>query len=144
MEIERPEWQDAKEFIEPGGSLCDIYVKGTTTSDWNEFLKMVMLGPWQFEYLKEGKSVALPVNAIPFAAEFDHLLTVRVGPARVNCHFFTDDEIEVDIDPWEVRCETDFRALIDFMRALGRAVGKVVSLGGEIDREHPFVVVTPE
>src|SRR5262245_25635206 len=59
------------------------------------------------------------------------LLSVNVGNLLVNCHFFTVDEIELDISPREVKGERELEDLFDFLRRLCRILNKQTVLTPE-------------
>jgi hypothetical protein len=46
----------------------------------------------------------------------------------INCHFFTEQEIELDLDPREVNSEERLNSLFRFMKVLGKHLGKEVIL----------------
>ena len=50
-----------------------------------------------------------------------------MGMATLNCHFFTEDEVEFDLDPREMKPEL-LGTLVDFFRLLGEATTKPVLL----------------
>lgn len=59
------------------------------------------------------------------------------------CHFFTPDEIEFDIDPRAIDSQAQCERLVDFIRALGQAVGKAVLLTPENAPEYPYLRYDP-
>jgi hypothetical protein len=50
-----------------------------------------------------------------------------MGDATVNCHFFSEDEIEFDLDPRDMNAEL-LPLLLDFLTVLGKATNKLVVL----------------
>ncbi len=56
---------------------------------------------------------------------------MRTGRLSINCHFFTTEEIEFDIDPREITGESDFQALTEFMRFVGLKLSRRVALTPE-------------
>src|SRR5437870_3610574 len=96
-------WRDVEDDFRWDGALCDIYVHGTTLLDWKAFLTFVRTGSYKYRFEVAEKESAIPESpALLFTSDCTRLLSVFVGGIRVNCHFFTPDEIELDIDPREV------------------------------------------
>lgn len=52
---------------------------------------------------------------------------VHMGSTTLNCHFFTDEEIEFDLDPSDMRPEL-LPDVLSFLKILGRATSKPVIL----------------
>jgi len=50
---------------------------------------------------------------------------------RVNCHFFTREEIELDIEPSEVDSEARCLSLLAFIKGIAERVGKDVIMTPE-------------
>src|SRR5262245_64131257 len=88
---------------------------------------------YTFEYKLDDDAVALPERAATiFERENSRsLLSVNVGNLLLNCHFFTVDEIEFDLDPREVKVEGDLEELFDFLRRLCRISNKQTALRSE-------------
>ncbi len=59
------------------------------------------------------------------------LASYRLGKQRLNCHFFTEEEIEFDLDPRDVDGPAEADRLLCFLGALGRATAKEVRLTAE-------------
>jgi hypothetical protein len=66
-----------------------------------------------------------------------------VGNVRLNCHFFIDSEIEIDIDPSEVETATDHDGVLKFLESLGRALGKPAILTPENEIQTPIISFDP-
>jgi len=47
---------------------------------------------------------------------------------QLNCHFFQNDDIELDLDPREVTGQAQLDALLEFMRDIGRTTSASVVL----------------
>ncbi len=85
-------------------------------------------------YTDKGEATPLPQTAAQVFGGRDSVLSylgVRVGGLLFNCHFFTDEEIEFDLDPREVKGQDTLDAVLTFMRGIGQAVGKRVILTPE-------------
>jgi hypothetical protein len=62
----------------------------------------------------------------------------------INCHFFSKEEIEFDIDPKDVTEQSDLDALCEFMRMVGKVVGKPTILTPENFQDKPIILFNPE
>ncbi len=139
-------WETARKEFEFDGSWKDIYVFQTTMSDWQHMLNTVRQSQYQVEYFRGGQPTQFPIDAIdafPLDGESDRLLSVKFAGVLANCHFFGDGEIEFDIDPREVKGQTELDALFGFMRMLADAVGKEVVLTPENFREAIIFRIRP-
>ena len=59
------------------------------------------------------------------------VLSIWLGGVQLNCHFFAEREIELDLDPRQITSEESFNALRQFMEPLADAL------------QHP-ILLTPE
>ena len=127
-------WEKVRKEFEFDGSWRDIYIFETTMSDWQRMLNAVRRVPHHVEYFRGGQPTEFPVEAIdafPLDGECDRLLSVSFAGLLANCHFFSTEEIEFDIDPREVKGQSELDALFGFMRMLADAIGKEVVLTPE-------------
>jgi hypothetical protein len=125
------DWELVSADFEPDGALRDIYIHNTTIADWQAVIDAVTRYVPTLEYRIAGKTVAPPTDiSILLRAQADDLrcdLYVPMGKATLNCHFFTEDEVEFDLDPREMKPEY-LTTLVDFLRLLGEATAKPVLL----------------
>ena len=122
-----PTWTECSADFAPDGSLRDIYVENTTLSDWDRLLQWVRSSPLAFSFLHEGRPMPLPAAAgdvFALSGTAASILTIHLGALSLNCHFFSDDEIELDLDPRELTDERAFSALLGFVRGLGDALAR--------------------
>jgi len=113
------------------GALRDIYVLGTTIADWQAVWDMLREDAGRLTFAMDGTALEPPESvAEVFAHQGAHgfLASYRLGGVLLNCHFFTVEEIEFDLDPRDVDGPDDVAALAQFMAALGRATAKAVIL----------------
>ncbi|MFL5731924.1 MAG: hypothetical protein ACJ78Q_01885 [Chloroflexia bacterium] len=129
------------------GSWRDICVQGVAIADWQRVVDWLRAGPYPVEFLLGGEPAPLPADVSPLFAlsnEIGVLMSVDLEGTIANCHFFWHKEIEFDIDPRQVNSEEREEAIADFMRALGRAVGKDVILTPENWHRASFLRYDPE
>lgn len=115
------------------GSLRDIYVDSTTEQDWDAFLSFLREGEHPLSYSQDGEAAPVPTRASEALRDTScaHLLSIAVSGVIVNCHFFTADEIELDVAPGDVATQEALDGLLGFMRGIGDHLRKDVTLTAE-------------
>ncbi len=138
-------WDQVRSDLVWDGSWRDIYIKGTTLEDWNQLLSVVR-GTTQYQYWVDGELTPLPTVATNIFSTQRHvkLLSIWVGGVQLNCHFFAEGEIELDLDPRQVTSEESFDALRQFMEQLAIALQRSILLTPENLGEHPIAKYEPE
>ena len=140
------EWEDYKIEFEFDGSWRDIYVLNTTISDWQLLFEFLRSDVYEFSYTIDEEKTVLPILAkqiFDARQEFNPLLQVNLGSVVLNCHFFTDEEIEFDIDPREVQSERQAEAIFTFMRQIGQTLNKEVVFTPENLQDAPIFKFLP-
>ena len=147
--MDNPLWQTVREEFTFDGSWRDIYVLRTTIADWQRMLDAIRAARYTLVYFRNDERTELPGDAsevFPIPGECDRRLSVWVSDVQANCHFFTVEEIEFDIDPREVKGQQQLDDLFGFMRCLAESTGKEAVLTAEncpeivIFRVHPAQV----
>ena len=126
------DWDECKAAFYVDGSLRDIYIHNTTAADWNKFLTYT--STLKTSYSRQGEANQLPTQVTEIFEENDETsfgLVIELGKVKLNCHFFTVHEIELDIDPKEVTSQQDFDAVIDVFVGIGKSLDKDVVLTDE-------------
>lgn len=134
-------WDTCRQDFEPDGALRDIYVRGMTFENWRSFYG-VLRSTYNLEYSVEGTQQPLPTSveeALAAISSFP-MLRFRIGNVMVVCHFFTTDEIEMDIEPSEVTSQESLNDLLGLLRLVGDTLQKSVILSYESDEQHPFII----
>ncbi|KZK84855.1 hypothetical protein PsAD46_03410 [Pseudovibrio sp. Ad46] len=125
-------WKDAAQHFEIDGSLRDIIISGTTTSDWDKLISLsAEFG--RVSYERDGISAELPASASRLLNDKEHAHVFKVdlcGPVA-NTHFFIEDEIEFDIDPREIRSQATLHNVLSFCSKLSRALKRDVKITEE-------------
>ena len=128
------EWNKISADFEPDGSYRDIYIHETTLADWQLVIDAIRKEIPSFSVHTDGEPVEMPQDISNLfnlgPDDFRSSLYVGFGNGTLNCHFFTEDQIEFDLDPRDMNAEL-LPSLIDFMTILGTTVGKPVSLTHE-------------
>jgi hypothetical protein len=139
-------WETVKQEFAFDGSWLDIYVFDADFQAWQRVLDELRHARYELVYHRAGAVTELPTaaaDAFPADGQADRMLSVRFAGVQANCHFFTHDEIEFDIDPREVQGQSQLDALLAFMRCLSDATGKDAVLTPEncpeivVFRSHP-------
>ncbi len=136
------EWTKiAKDFDEWDGSLRDIYVLETTAADWDSMLARLCSFEPLPTFTVNGVAQEWPkqvARVFGIRDKNNPMLTVMVGAATLNCHFFCVNEIEFDLDPREITGPPQAEALASFMRLLSEATQKTVILCHE-NAQHAVI-----
>jgi hypothetical protein len=110
--------------------LRDAYVFGTTEDDWQRVLAALRSRRWPLAYTEDGEPTDIPSDVREiFNRGKARAVTWQIKPSReirVNCHFFTPDEIEFDFDPREILGQVQLDTVCEFVQMVGRAVQKAV------------------
>jgi hypothetical protein len=139
--MEGMDWKRYKGAFKPDGALRDVYVKDTSAKHWSQFHAFLLSGGYPLRYSRRGESAALPEDFVRLIGHRvqGHLLTIDLGGVLLNCHFFLEDEIELDFHPEDVTSAEDLGKVFSFMRALGEYLERPVILTPEnMDEEVWF------
>ncbi len=123
-----------EEAFDCEGSLRDIYVESISRDDWNKFLKLAKSDKYRPSFWINGGPALIPSNLNElFYPQMDAslLLEIDVSGVKLNCHFFLDNELELDLDPREVTSDEKAEAILAFMSQLGRVLGREVVMTAE-------------
>jgi hypothetical protein len=123
------------------GSLRDLYVKNVSFADWLTLLKVAKTYPVSI-HPADLDLFGRPTEDSLFT-DLTKLLAIDAGGVTICCHFFTPEEIELDIDPREVKGNEQVAAVFSFMHRLADALVKPVLLTPENAEDHPLLVVLP-
>lgn len=138
-------WDQARTWFEIDGALRDILVRDTVEADWDRLFEAVTEWGYQATWSVGGESIAAPESASAALSDPEPLLfSIQVGPASVNLHFFSVDEIEMDIDPREIQTPSAFEQIQGFISGVGQRLRKPVLLTHEGMHDPAFMVYDPE
>ena len=128
------EWTRCSHEFMPDGSLRDIYVRGTTIQEWEQFYQFLIKKGFMLTYSRSDRSVALlPHQAIDIFKDKNcvHTLTINLHGLLLNCHFFTEHELELDLDPKDINSRARLELILGFMQEIGRLLQKEVIMTPE-------------
>lgn len=130
-------WDDVKCFFDPDlmGTLPDVRVPGASVEDWQAVLDLVAAKGWKNQY-SEGQTVlpvprAEAVLSRPADAEYPELRVWPTPEVLAIFRFHADDEIDFDVDLWELQGQERLDVFCGFLREIGRLLGKPVLMDPE-------------
>ena len=140
-------WSIYKTEFSPDGSLRDICVFGTDINDWAKAAGIIASQRYGLEFRQKFTGRHFPEDLqglFPSSANEEFtLLSVDISGVLLNCHFFTQEQIEFDLDPAEVKSAEQLAKLFEFMYAVAGAVGKDVLMTPENEEQHPIFRCRP-
>jgi hypothetical protein len=107
----------------------------------------VLRTSYEFSYKIDGEPQQFPkgINEVFLVRESANpSVSFPVGKILVNCHFFSENEIEFDIDPRELISQTELDTLLMFLQQVGNAVHLPVILTPENGPKYPIISYEPE
>jgi hypothetical protein len=119
-----------------------VYVRGGGLSTWEASLRTLLAKGRAARYEVDGGTAPLPASAqaaLGMRPAQAPSLTVDVGGIVFACHFFGQDEVELDFSPAEVDSAERFAALLSVGQAIGEATGCDVVVTPENEREVAFL-----
>ena len=139
-------WERVAAEFERDGSLRDLNVYGVTLADWQRVLDGLRAAPWPLLFQIDSVPAELPHRVEEIFATKPRAapsLGVQVGSLRFNSFFFSDDVIDFDAAPGEVRDQVALDTFIGFMRWLGTTVEQPVGVSWEGMADKPFMRYEP-
>ena len=135
-------YKNAKEYLYSDGSWRDIYVFDTSRSDMNRFLNFVRPMLKEDSFSIDGEVSEVPTSyeeALKIRKEHACLLSIPVGASEINCHFFDDSELELDLVPEDYNNETQWKHLDLFLSELSKTLEKEVVLTPENQPDEIYI-----
>jgi hypothetical protein len=127
-------WDEVAPAFQWDGTWRDIYVLRTSSQTWAAFLACLKSWDYDIRYSEGGTEAPLPEAFEAPSRSWESaapLLVIRSAGVEFNCHFFSEDEIELDLDPRQVHGQEQLDALVLFMERIGRCVKQEVRLTAE-------------
>ena len=126
-------WTKYKNEFEWDGSLLDLYTLDIHISHWQRLIELLQ-GTYSTIFTADGNVTSMPkdvADIFHLREEKNVLMAIELDGIQINCHFFTEDEIEFDIDPREISTEEKATRLFEFMQIIGKTLQKEVILTPE-------------
>ncbi|MFT3995558.1 MAG: hypothetical protein QM660_14700 [Dysgonomonas sp.] len=138
MESLGKKWDELKDLIYYwDGSWRDLYIRNTNKEDWEKWVNYVnqnyIINWYNGKTGIEENQINYDVIKGYLDGEHDLCSSAQIfiGKIQINCHFFSESEIENDIDPREINSVEDHEKILKHMTDLSII----------LDKE---VIVTPE
>lgn len=115
-------YADVQEAFEPDGSWRDLYAFETTEVEWRKFLKAALESDWPTDLRVNDQATDQIEEAIATLRDTESWasMSIDVSGAILNCNFFTEDEIELDLSPEEIS-DANLKLLLEFIAMLANA-----------------------
>jgi len=142
-------WTELKEKVYYwDGSWLDIYILRTSLEDnekWTDYVNENYRIEW-FNALTQADENRISFDVIKefWNGNQDLCSTAKVfiDKVQINNHFFTDTEIENDIDPREINSMEDHERVIKYMTDLSKLLDKPLILTPENEQETILIIVS--
>lgn len=138
--------EQIKHYFYIDGSLRDIYVLDTCLTDWNDFLNYIVKSEYIYDIGLYRDNEIIDFKGLNITDLFnlkkEHFLTLsfRIDDVLICCHFFTIDEIELDVDPSNINLNR-VNSIVNFMKKLSIEINKEVILTPENTKEIELIKV---
>lgn len=139
------DWSHIAPHFYPDGGLRDIYILDTLIDDWARVWEVLSASD-ALAFDVDGVAHELPNDVREaFHLRSSHSVTAwyRLGKQQLNCHFFSEEEVEFDLHPRDVDGPAEAERLSQFLIMLGRATTKEVRLTEENEREAVIARYSP-
>ncbi|TYB60694.1 hypothetical protein FXF51_31310 [Nonomuraea sp. PA05] len=142
-------WDEVKDLFDPelNGALPDVVVEETTVEDWQALLDLVRARRWPHAYSVGGEpaelvsAAAMVVSAdgggVPELAVTPELHVRPIPEVLLIFRMYQPESIDFDVDLRELQGQERLNLLVDVLRAIGRHLGKSVSMSAEHSPGHP-------
>lgn len=70
-------------------------------------------------------------------------MSIDIGGISANCHFFVTSEIELDLNPKEIKGAAEHKSVLLFMAGIAESIGKPILLTPENDQNAPYLSYEP-
>lgn len=137
---------EISEDLAPDGALRDFYILETTAKDWDAFLQFVAGFGGAVSFEVDGQASPLPKSfeeGFKLRQEASVCLYVSIAKGGLACHFFTDQEIELDFRPNLFQSGPEWLELAAFLQGMVNAVGKPGIVTHENDQAGVIEVFEP-
>lgn len=135
------------EIIKDDGSYRDIYIHQIDLGDWEKLLLLTTQSGWKVKFLKDNEEADLKhfsaEKIFQMKKDVCFLLSINLEGIIINCHFFDENEIELDFTPSQIHTLDQTHAIFEFIRILSKFFNKNVFLAPENFIESPYLSISP-
>jgi hypothetical protein len=141
-------WGNIQWIFEEDGALRDIYVQNATISDWKKIVDLLN-SEYKLTFGVDQENMEPKIDfefvKTMFADETGELetksATIDVNGITTKCYFFLEDQIEFDINPIDIKSESELNVILDFMKSVSNKLERQVTLCGENTPEFPLIKI---
>ncbi|WP_139957800.1 hypothetical protein [Flavicella sediminum] len=127
------------------GSWRDIFILDTDRKDWKVFVDFINEKfdiKWFNENTQKTETKINFERLIDFwdkKIEWNNTANIYLDNIQINTHFFTENEIELDIDPREFNGINDHEKLMEFLTELSSRLNKRIKITPENHHEIELI-----
>jgi len=125
-------WKEvAQDWDDDDGTLRDVYIDGGYLEDWQRVVDAIRSRGWPSVYHEDNEVVAMPSRVTDICNRTEHTSCswrVEIRDKVVAVAYFWLDDMGFDFSTREVVGQEQFDAVCDFIRLVGAAAGKPVSV----------------
>jgi hypothetical protein len=118
----------------------------TQEADWQHVVDLIR-SRWPSSYSEDGERAPMPKSVGEIFRQHETAAVLwAITPSSgivINCHFFTTEEIEFDLDPKEILGQPQLDAVADFVEAIAHATEKLAIVCYENSPETAFMWFDP-
>ena len=129
---------DAAQHLYVDGSWRDIYALNASDAELNRFIAFIRPLLREDSFQVGGEVVQMPPTyreARNHSSDLVRFVSIPVGAGYLNCHFFCDDELELDFRPQDYNSPEQWIHLDGFLQGLSEAMQRelIVTLENQSD-----------
>ncbi|MDT3282964.1 hypothetical protein, partial [Shewanella scandinavica] len=129
------QWNEIKHEFEADGSLRDIYVENIEPEAWDQFIAEIKGSNYEIDFYHGDVKLELPGSLLLIKRlQETNPTTLCIWlpeKIQINCHFFVETEIELDVSPRDIQNENAYLQLVSFQVWLSESMKKEVKLTHE-------------
>jgi riboflavin biosynthesis pyrimidine reductase len=141
-------YESVQSELKSDGSLRDIYIYQANSDVWNNFISLVLGSEQNHEFWHGENKISMPTNFEEIKALQNTdptILKIFIeGGVQLNCHFFTEEEIEMDVTPNEIGEKSKFNSLVAFLRWLSKELKTNIHFTHENSLKEEIMVIEYE
>jgi hypothetical protein len=125
-------WKEvAQDWDDKDGTLRDLYIEGGDLEDWQRVIDAIRSRGWPSVYYEDNEVVAMPSRVTDICKRFEQVAPtwrVEIRDKLFARALFWMWDMGFDFYTGEVAGQEQFDAVCDFIRLVGVAAGKPVSV----------------
>ncbi len=137
-------WEEISKLCNEDGLVCDIVIRNSSLNDWNLFCNYIRNNS-NYKFLINGIESEMPIRIDNFFFEngVSHHLMIIEGVSVFECLFLKDDEIELTLQPANIKTLDNVIHFFSFIESLGYLFHKLIYVVVE-GSQNPQIVFNPD